>query len=194
MKRSLIQKPILSAPQRPAADFAPAVKDVVQCRALKAGRTGSAILGPRKPRSGKYFFHPAQKRLMNFPINHSALQAAKIMRSRHGQGDCQILPMKNHATSRPAADRRQRPHARTHTRIPLRVTERDGGSRPAVKTGDRASRQAEQRLVHGHLFRCRPRLVVHPNLQSGDHRFMDYHQRRRNPLLLLVADGIEWLG
>jgi hypothetical protein len=36
-----------------------------------------------------------------------------------------------------------------------------------------------------------PCFPVFPNLESGYHHQMDYHQGRRNPLLLLVGDGSE---
>ena len=170
------------------------MEDVVQCGAYKTGWTRTAIPGVREPRPGKSFSHRTQERLVNPMVNRSCPQAAKIVVSRHGQSHRQVLPMKNHASSRPAADRRKTSRARANIRIPLGVTERESGSLPSVEAGNRASRTEEQRLVHGHLLRCRPCLIVLPQLQSGYHRLMTYQQRRRNPLLLLVAGGIECLG
>jgi len=194
IKRSLIQKPFFPATHRSAADLPPAMEDIVQCGAFKARRAWPAILGAREPRPGINFSHRPQKRLVNPLVNHSGLQSAKLMRGRHGQGHRQIRSMENNAASRPAADRRKPPRARADIRIPLRVAERDSGSRPSVETGDRASHPVKQSLVHSHLLGGCPLLVVLPKLQSGYHRFMAYQQWRRNPLLLLVAGGIEWLG
>lgn len=190
MEGALIQKPALPSPQRPTADFSPFMEEVVQCRAFKAGRARKAIPGPRKPRPGHLIFHSPQKRLVDLLINHSGRTTAKLMGSRHRQSHRQVLSMKNNAASRPAPDRRTRPGNRSHIGIPLRISECDGGRCPAVEPDNRASRLMKQRLIQSHLPGGGPCLPVFPNLESGYHRQMDYHQGRRNPLLLLVGDGI----
>ena len=81
---SLIQKTIPAAPQSPSADFSPVVKNVVQYRALKTGCSGTAIFGACKPRTKARFYDRAEERPVNLVIDHSGLQAAKIMRGRHG--------------------------------------------------------------------------------------------------------------
>ena len=194
MERSLIQNPSPAAAQRPAADFSPAVKDVVQRRAFEARRTRAAIPGLREPGPGINFIRHTQKGTMDPLINPFGLQAAKCSGPWHGEGHRQILPVKNHPAARPSADRRKRPRTCAYIRIPLRVAERDGRSRPAVEADNREARAEKQCLVHGHLLCGSPCLVVLPKLKPGDHLFMAYHRQRRNPLLLLVAGGIECLG
>ncbi len=191
MEGALIQKPAPPSPQRSATDFATPEKEVVQCRALKAGRARKAIPGPREPRSGQFHFHSFQKRLVDPTVYHSGLQAAELVGSRHRQRHRQVLPMKNHSPPRPAPDRRTRPGNRSHIGIPLRISECDGGRCPAVEPGDRASRLMKQSLIQSHLPGGGPCFPVFPNLESGYHHQMDYHQGRRNPLLLLVGDGSE---
>lgn len=76
----------------------------------------------------------------------------------------------------------------------LRVAEGDCGSRPSVKPDYGLVGLLKHGFVHGHLPGRSPCLKVIPKLKSGDHSLMAYHPARRNPLLLLVGDGIECLG
>lgn len=160
MKRSLIQKPLLSTPKCPTANFPFSDQNVIGGRALKTSRPGPTIR--RCSQAGSDRLHGLEKSPVNPQINFRCLQTTKGMGCRDGQGKSEIAAVKNQTAPRPTANNRKIPRHHHCLGIFLGIAEGHCRNRPAISTHNRPRTCQQQGLIKGHLPGRFPRFGVFP--------------------------------